>query len=80
MHDYPLVSCLRFDVNWSGKNTFAEIYCGTIFGKLVQTDVDMIHAQLSRTKKMAFHENYHVLMKHSQERKIGPVLHQEYWL
>jgi len=51
-----------------------------IFGKPIQTDVDMIHAQLTRTEKMAFHEKYHVLMNHSQDRKIGPVLHQEYWL
>ena len=51
-----------------------------IFGKPIQTDVDMIHAQLTRTEKMAFHENYHMLMNHSQDRKIGPVLHQEYWL
>jgi len=29
---------------------------------------------------MAFPEKYHVLMNHSQDRKIGPVLHQEYWL
>jgi len=50
----------------------------TLFGKPVQTDVDMIHAQLTRTKKMAFHENCHVLMNHSQHRKLGPVLHQEY--
>jgi len=49
------------------------------FGKPVQTFVDMIHARLTRTEKMAFHEKYHVLMNHSQDRKIDPVL-QEYWL
>jgi len=49
-----------------------------IFGNPVQTDMDMIHAQLTRTEKMAFHEKYHVLMNHSQDRKIGPVLHQEH--
>jgi len=46
-----------------------------IFGKPVQTDVDMIHAQLTRTEEMAFHEKYHVLMNHSQDRKIVPVFH-----
>jgi len=51
-----------------------------IFGKPVQTDVDMIHVQLTRTKKMAFHAKCHVLMNHSQDRKIGPVLRQEYQL
>jgi len=30
--------------------------------------------------KMAFHEKYHVLMNHSSDHKIGPVIHQEYWL
>jgi len=45
-----------------------------IFGKPVQTDVDMSHAQLTRTEEMAFHEKYHVLMNHSQDPKIGPVL------
>jgi len=50
-----------------------------IFGKLVWTDVDMIHSQITRTEKMAFHEKYHVLMTHFQDRKIGPVL-QDYWL
>jgi len=51
-----------------------------IFGKPVQTVVDIIHAQLTRIEKMAFHEKYHVLMNHSKDHKVGPVLHQEYWL
>ena len=50
------------------------------FEKPVQTDVNIIHAQLTRTEKMAFNEKYHILMNHFQDRKIGPVLHQEYWL
>jgi len=44
-----------------------------IFGKPVQTDVDMIHAHLTRTEEMAFHEKHHVLMNHSQDRKIGTI-------
>jgi len=51
-----------------------------IFTKLVWTDVDMIHSQLTRTEKMAVHEKYHVLMTHVQGRKIGRVLVQDYWL
>jgi len=51
-----------------------------IFGKLVQTVVDMIHSQFRRTEKMAFHEKYHVLMNHSENHKIGSVLQQEYRL
>jgi len=47
-----------------------------IFGKAVQTVVDIIHAQLTRTEKMAFHEKYHVLMNYSKDHNIGPVLHQ----
>ena len=47
-----------------------------IFGKPVQTVVDIIHAQLTSTVKMAFHEKYHVLMNYSEDHKIGPVLHQ----
>jgi len=69
---------------WTGaEKTLSQRYIvapKTLFRKPVQTDVDMIHAQLTRTEKMAFHENYHMLMNHSQDRKIGPVLHQEYWL
>jgi len=38
----------------------------TIFGKPVQIVVDMIHAQLIRTEKVAFHEKYRVLMNRSQ--------------
>jgi len=38
--------------------------------------VDTIHAQLTRTEKMAFHEKYHALMNYSEDHKIGPVLHQ----
>jgi len=37
-------------------------------------------AQLTRTEKVTFYEKYHVLMNHSEDYKIGPVLHQEYWL
>jgi len=51
-----------------------------IFGRPVQTIVDMIHAELIRTEKMAFYEKYHMLMNDSEGQKIGPVLHQEYWL
>jgi len=47
-----------------------------IFGKPVQTVVDIIHAQLTRTEKMSFHGRYHVLMNYSEDHKIGPVLHQ----
>jgi len=47
-----------------------------IFGKPVQTVVDIIHAQLTRTEKMAFHEKYHVLMNYSEHHKIDTVLHQ----
>jgi len=46
------------------------------FGKPVQTVVDIIHAQLTRSENVAFHEKYHVLMNHSQDHKIGPVFHQ----
>jgi len=35
----------------------------------------MIHAQFTRTEKMAFHEKYHVLMNYSEDHKVGPVLH-----
>jgi len=41
-----------------------------IFGKPVQTVVDVIHAQLTSTEKMAFHEKYLVLMNYS-EQNIG---------
>jgi len=51
-----------------------------IFGKPVQTVVDMIHAQLTRTAKMAFYEKYDVLMNDSEDQKIGSVLHREHWL
>jgi len=51
-----------------------------IFGRPVQTIVDMIHAQLIRIEKMAFYEKYHMLMNDSEGQKIGLVLHQEYWL
>jgi len=47
-----------------------------IFGKPVQTVVDIIHAQLTRTEKTSFHEKDHVLMNYSENHKIGPVLHQ----
>jgi len=47
-----------------------------IFGKPVQTVADIIHAQFTRSEKMAFHEKYHVLMNHSKDHEIGPVLHQ----
>jgi len=47
-----------------------------IFGRPVQTVVDIIHTQLTRTEKMAFHEKYHVLMNYSEDHKIVPVLHQ----
>jgi len=47
-----------------------------IFGKPVPTIVDIIHAQLTRIEKMAFHEKYHVLMNYSEDHKIGPMLHQ----
>jgi len=30
------------------------------FGKPVQTNVNKIHAQLTSTRKIAFHEKYHV--------------------
>ena len=49
-----------------------------IIRKPVQTDVDVIHVQLTRTKKMTFHAKYHVLINHSQDYKIGSVLCQEY--
>ena len=51
-----------------------------IFGRPVQTVVDMIHAQLTRTENLAFYEKYHMLMNDSEDHKIGPVLHREYWL
>ena len=51
----------------------APVAAEAIFEKSVQTVVGMIHAQLTRTEKMAFHEKYHVLMNDSQDRKIGPV-------
>ena len=31
-------------------------------------------------KKVAFHKKYHVMMNHSEDHKIGPVIHREYWL
>jgi len=40
----------------------------------------MIHAQLTKTEKVAFREKYHVLMNHSEDHKIDPVIHREYWL
>jgi len=52
----------------------------TMFGKPVQTVVGMIQAQLTRNLKMAFYEKYHVLMNDSEDQKIGPELHREYWL
>jgi len=35
----------------------------TIFEKPVRTVVGLIHARLTRTEKMAFHEKYHVLIR-----------------
>jgi len=52
----------------------------TMFGRSVQTSVGMIHAQLTRNEKMAFYEKYYVMMNDSQDQKLGPVLHREYWL
>jgi len=43
-----------------------------VFEKPVQTDVGMIHAQLIRIEKVAFHEKYHVLVNH--DRYIVPVI------
>jgi len=40
----------------------------------------MIHAQLTRTEKVTFDQQYHMLMNHSEDHKIGPVMHREYWL
>jgi len=40
-----------------------------ICGKPVQTVVVMVHVQLTRTEKMAFHEKYYVLMNHSENHK-----------
>jgi len=48
-----------------------------IFEKPVQTVVGMIRAQLNRSEKVTFNENYHVLMNHSEDHKIGPVIHRE---
>ena len=45
------------------KKTLLQTYIVAIkatFGKPLQTNVNKIHAQLTRTKKMAFHEKYHV--------------------
>jgi len=50
------------------------------FGKPVQTDVNIILAHLTRTEKMAFNEKYHMRMNRFHDLKIGPVLHQAYWL
>jgi len=41
-----------------------------IFGKPVQTVVDIIHAQLTRTEKMSFHEKDHVLMNFPKITKL----------
>jgi len=40
----------------------------------------MIHVQLTRIEKMAFHEKYHVLMNYSEDHKISLLMHREYWL
>jgi len=37
-------------------------------------------AQFTRTEKVPVHEKYRLLMNHSEDYKIGAVLHQEYWL
>ena len=50
-----------------------------IVEKQFQTVVGIIHAQLDRTEKVTFHEKYHVLMNHSEDHKISPVMHREYW-
>jgi len=47
------------------------------FEKQLQTVVGMIHAQLNRTEKVAFHEKYYVLMNYSQDHKIGHVIRRE---
>ena len=51
-----------------------------IFEKPVQTVMDMIREQLTRSEKVAFRETYHVLMNHSEDHKIGTVINREYWL
>ena len=51
-----------------------------IFKKPNQTVVGMTHAQLTRTEKLDIHEKNHVLMNHSKDHKISPVIHWQYWL
>jgi len=40
----------------------------------------MIRNSSPEPKKEEFHEKYHVLVNHSENHKIVPVIHQEYWL
>jgi len=64
------------------KTTLVEIYCGNgcNIRKALQTVVGMIHAQPIRTEKVAFLGIYPVLINYSEDHKIGPVIHREYWL
>jgi len=52
----------------------------SMFETSVQTVVGMFHAQLTRTEKGAFREKDHMLRNHSEDHKIGPVVHREYWV
>ena len=49
-----------------------------ILEKPVQTVVCKIHAQHTRTEKVAFPEKYHVLLNHSEDQKIGPEYRNSY--
>jgi len=44
----------------------------TIFEKPVRTVVGLIHARLTRTEKMAFHEKYHVLIRFGFDWRFYP--------